>query len=48
MNITTLEQAASHLIEIGVVDMRSMNVEGKNLLDACGYKYGKDSKKFTA
>ncbi|AUR86884.1 coil containing protein [Vibrio phage 1.090.B._10N.286.48.F1] len=46
MNITTLEQAASHLIEIGAVDMRNMNVEGKNLLDACGYKYGKDSKKF--
>ena len=46
MNITTLEQAASHLIEIGAVDMRSMNVEGKNLLDACGYNYGKDSKKF--
>jgi len=46
MNITTLEQAASHLIEVGAVDMSNMNVEGKKLLDACGYNYGKDSKKF--
>lgn len=37
MNITTLEQAASHLISIGAVDMHTMQVEGKMLLDACGF-----------
>lgn len=37
MQITTLEQAASHLIEVGAVDMNTMQVEGKQLLDACGY-----------
>lgn len=36
MNITTLEQAASHLISIGAVDMSTMQVEGGNLLEACG------------
>lgn len=46
MNITTLEQAASHLISIGAVDMSTMKVEGKQLLDVCGYNYGRDSKKF--
>lgn len=37
MNITTLEQAASHLISVGAVDMSTMQVEGKQLLDVCGY-----------
>ncbi len=37
--ITTLEQAATHLIEQGVVDMTTMRVEGKQLLDVCGYSY---------
>lgn len=37
MNITTLEQAASHLISVGAVDMTTMRVEGKQLLEACGY-----------
>lgn len=46
MKITTLEQAASHLISVGAVDMFTMMVEGKQLLDVCGYNYGKDSKKF--
>lgn len=46
MNITTLEQAASHLIEVGAVDISNMSVEGKRLLNVCGYNYGKDSKKF--
>ena len=46
MNITTLEQAASHLISVGAVDMSTMMVEGKQLLDVCGYNYGRDSKKF--
>ena len=38
MNITTLEQAASHLISVGAVNMQTMQVEGKQLLEACGYK----------
>lgn len=37
MNITTLEQAASHLISVGAVNMQTMQVEGKQLLEACGY-----------
>ncbi len=44
--ITTLEQAGKLLIEKGVVDYTNMTVEGKQLLDVCGYSYGKDSKKF--
>ena len=49
MNITTLEQAAKHLIESGKVDMSNMTVEGRKLLDVCGYSYkstdGKDKSK---
>ena len=37
MNITTLEQAASHLISVGAVNMQTMQVEGKQLLEVCGY-----------
>lgn len=37
MNITTLEQAAKHLIESGKVDMETMTVEGKELIAACGF-----------
>lgn len=37
MNITTLEQAAKHLIESGKVDMNTMTVEGKQLIDVCGF-----------
>ena len=37
MNITTLEQAASHLISVGAVNMQTMQVEGRQLLEACGY-----------
>lgn len=37
MNITTLEQAAKHLIESGKVDMNTMTVEGRQLLDVCGF-----------
>lgn len=37
MNITTLEQAAKHLIESGKVDMNTMTVEGKQLVDVCGF-----------
>ena len=36
MKITTLEQAASHLINIGAVNMETMIVEGRDLLIACG------------
>ncbi|KFA99450.1 hypothetical protein [Vibrio sp. ER1A] len=36
MEITTLKQAATHLIESGVVDMETMQVEGKQLLEVCG------------
>lgn len=35
--ITTLNQAAAHLIEMDVVDMGTMKVEGKQLLEVCGY-----------
>lgn len=44
--ITTLEQAGKHLVSEGVVNFEDMTVEGKQLLDVCGYNYGKDSKKF--
>lgn len=37
MKITTLEQAASHLISVGAVNMQTMQVEGKKLLDTCGF-----------
>ena len=37
MNITTLEQAAKHLIESGKVDMNNMTVEGKQLIEVCGF-----------
>lgn len=37
--INTLEDAARHLINVGAVDMETMQVEGKQLLDACGYTY---------
>jgi len=37
MNITTLEQAASHLISVGAVNMQTMQVEGKQLLETCGF-----------
>lgn len=35
--ITTLEQAAKHLIESGRVDMETMTVEGKELIEVCGF-----------
>ena len=35
--ITTLEQAKEYLIDIGVVDLETMTVEGKILLEVCGY-----------
>ncbi|AHK11240.1 hypothetical protein S14_131 [Shewanella sp. phage 1/4] len=35
--ITTLEQASHHLITEGVVDFNTMTVEGKQLLEVCGY-----------
>lgn len=44
--IVTLEQAGKHLMEEGVVNFENMTVEGKQLLEVCGYSYGKDSKKF--
>lgn len=37
MNITTLKQANQLLIEKGVVDFENMTVEGKQLLEVCGY-----------
>ena len=46
MNIKTLDQAANHLISSGVVDFNTMTVEGKQLLEVCGYEFGKDQKKF--
>ena len=36
MNITTLEQAGRHLMEVGAVDFNTMTVEGKQLLEVCG------------
>lgn len=35
--ITTLEQAGKHLMEQGVVNFNDMTVEGKQLLEVCGY-----------
>lgn len=46
MNITTLDQAAKHLMDVGAVDFNTMTVEGKQLLEVCGYEFGKDQKKF--
>lgn len=37
MQITTLEQAGRHLIEVGVVDFETMTVEGRRLLEVCGF-----------
>lgn len=37
MNITTLEQAGRHLMEVGVVDFETMTVDGKQLLEVCGF-----------
>lgn len=39
MNITTLEQATKHLIDCGAVafELGQFPVEGKQLLDVCGY-----------
>lgn len=37
MNITTLEQAGRHLMEAGAVDFNTMTVEGKQLLEVCGF-----------
>ena len=36
MNITTLEQAGRHLMEVGAVDTKTMMVEGRMLLEVCG------------
>lgn len=36
MQITTLEQAARHLMDVGAVEMNTMTVEGKQLLEVCG------------
>ena len=37
MQITTLEQAARHLMDVGAVDMNTMTVGGKQLLEVCGF-----------
>lgn len=37
MKITTLDQAANLLIESGVVDFNAMTVEGRKLLEVCGF-----------
>lgn len=37
MQITTLEQAGRHLMEVGAVDFDTMTVEGKQLLEVCGF-----------
>lgn len=37
MNITTLEQAGRHLMEVGAVDFNTMTVDGKQLLEVCGF-----------
>ena len=36
MQITTLEQAARHLMDVGAVDAKTMMVEGRRLLEVCG------------
>jgi phage anti-repressor protein len=43
--ITTLEQAGKHLMNEGVVNFEDMSVEGKQLLDVCGYRTDSDVKK---
>lgn len=43
--ITTLEQAGKHLMEQGVVNFENMTVEGKILLEVCGYRTDSDVKK---
>lgn len=43
--ITTLEQAGKHLMEQGVVNFSNMTVEGKQLLEVCGYRTDSDVKK---
>ena len=46
MEIVTLEQAGKHLISEGVVDFENnMTVEGKQLLEVCGYRTDSDVKK---
>ena len=37
MLITNLEQAGRHLMEVGAVDFETMTVEGKQLLEVCGF-----------
>lgn len=37
MNITTLEQAGRHLMDVGAVDFNTMTVEGRQLLEVCGF-----------
>ncbi len=39
MNITTLQQAAQKLFEVNAVNTDDMMVDGKALLDVCGYSY---------
>lgn len=41
MMITTLEQAARHLLDTNRVNLSNMTVEGEDMLDACGYQYHK-------
>lgn len=36
MQITTLKQAAQHLMDSSCVDMETMTVEGRKLLEVCG------------
>lgn len=43
--ITTLEQAGRHLVQEGVVNFEDMTVEGKQLLEVCGYRTDSDVKK---
>ena len=37
MQITTLKQAAQHLMDSSCVDMETMTVEGRDLLEVCGF-----------
>lgn len=43
--IVTLEQAGKHLIAEGLVDFQNMTVEGKQLLEVCGYSTGDGNSK---
>ena len=43
--ITTLNQAAEHLIQQGAVDMTTMTVEGLMLLEVCGFRTESDVNK---